>query len=55
VLAEGTQVQLVHADPQITLKHSQQAIPESVKLAAIALEADILARNRPVGDKDEIQ
>jgi integrase len=47
----STQAQLRHADPQITLKHYQQAIPETVKLAAIALEADILARNRPGGKK----
>ena len=33
-----TQAQLRHADPAITLKHYQKAIPASVKPAAIALE-----------------
>jgi hypothetical protein len=29
--AEHTQAQLSHADPRITLKHYQQAIPETVR------------------------
>ena len=33
-----------HADPQTTLKYYQQSIPESVKSAAVALEAEILKK-----------
>ena len=33
-----------HADPQTTLKYYQQSIPESVKTAAVALEAEIIKK-----------
>ena len=36
-----TQAQLRHADPQVTLKHYQQAIPESIKSTADQLERDL--------------
>ena len=39
---KDTQVQMRHADPLTTLKYYQQSIPESVKQAAVALEAEIL-------------
>jgi integrase len=39
---KSTQAQLRHADPTITLKHYQKAVPESVKAAAIAFEADLM-------------
>jgi hypothetical protein len=35
-----------HADPQTTLKYYQQSIPESVKSAAVALEAEILKKSK---------
>ena len=35
-----------HADPQITLRHYQQAIPAEMKAAAIALETDLLEEQR---------
>ena len=35
-----------HADPHVTLKHYQQAIPAVVKAAAIALESDLLEAER---------
>jgi hypothetical protein len=35
-----------HADPQVTLRHYQQAIPAEVKAAAIALEAELLEQQR---------
>jgi integrase len=38
---KSTQAQLRHADPAITLKHYQKAIPASVKAAAVALENDL--------------
>ncbi len=46
---KDTQAQMRHADPQTTLKYYQQSIPESVKSAAVALEAEILkkAKIRP--------
>jgi integrase len=39
---KSTQAHMRHADPQITLRHYQQAIPAAVKAAAIALEAELL-------------
>ena len=42
---KSTQAQLRHADPGITLKHYQKAVPASVKAAAIALENDLTGRN----------
>jgi integrase len=41
---KDTQVQMRHADPLTTLKYYQQSIPESVKRAAVALEAEILKK-----------
>jgi integrase len=41
---KDTQAQMRHADPQTTLKYYQQSIPESVKNAAMALEAEILKK-----------
>jgi integrase len=41
---KDTQAQMRHADPSTTLKYYQQSIPESVKKAAVALEADILKK-----------
>ncbi len=38
---KSTQAQLRHADPTVTLKHYQKAVPASVKLAALALESDL--------------
>ena len=35
-----------HTDPQMTLKHYQQAIPAEVKAAAIALETQLLEELR---------
>lgn len=43
---KSTQAHMRHADPQITLRHYQQAIPAEVKAAAIALEADLLEQQR---------
>jgi integrase len=40
---KDTQVQMRHSDPVTTLKYYQQSIPESVKRAAVALEAEIVA------------
>lgn len=41
---KDTQAQMRHADPLTTLKYYQQSIPESVKKAAVALEAEILKK-----------
>ncbi len=43
---KSTQAHMRHADPQVTLKHYQQAIPAEVKAAAIALEAELLEHQR---------
>ena len=40
-----------HADPHVTLKHYQQAIPAAVKAAAIALEADLLEAEKTAKEK----
>jgi integrase len=37
----ATQAHLRHADPSITLRHYQKAIPQSIKAAAVALESDL--------------
>jgi integrase len=42
---KSTQAQLRHADPTVTLKHYQKAVPASVKAAALALEADLFPEN----------
>lgn len=44
---KSTQKQLRHADARITLKHYQKAVPESVKAAAIAFEADLIPADSP--------
>ena len=43
---KSTQAHMRHADPQITVRHYQQAIPAAVKAAAIALETDLLEEQR---------
>ena len=43
---KSTQAHMRHADPQVTLRHYQQAIPAEVKAAAIALEADLIEQQR---------
>jgi integrase len=43
---KSTQAHMRHADPTITLKIYQQAIPAEVKAAALAFEADLLAQKR---------
>jgi integrase len=40
---KSTQAQLRHADPRITLQRYQKAVPESVKAAALAFEADLVS------------
>jgi len=52
---KDTQVQMRHADPLTTLKYYQQSIPESVKSAAVALEAEILKKaKRPAKAKTSV-
>ena len=48
---KSTQAHMRHADPQVTLRHYQQAIPAAVKAAAIALEAELLEQQRKHGDQ----
>jgi len=48
---KSTQAHMRHADPQVTLKHYQQAIPAEVKAAAIAFESDLLEEQRKVEEK----
>jgi hypothetical protein len=43
---KSTQAHMRHADPSITLKIYQQAIPAEVKAAALALETDLLEQRR---------
>jgi integrase len=43
---KSTQAHMRHADPHVTLKHYQQAIPAEVRAAAIALEADLVEQER---------
>ena len=38
-----TLAQLRHADPTVTLKHYQKSIPASVRLAALALENELMS------------
>ncbi|MBZ5611451.1 MAG: tyrosine-type recombinase/integrase [Acidobacteriia bacterium] len=45
------QAHMRHADPHVTLKHYQQAIPAEVKAAAIALEAELLDEQRKLEEK----
>jgi hypothetical protein len=42
---KSTQAQLRHADPTITLKLYQKSVPDSVKRAAISLEADLISED----------
>ena len=51
---KSTQAHMRHADPQITLRHYQQAIPAEVKAAAIALEADLLAQRKKREEKSKL-
>lgn len=50
-----TQAHLRHADPQVSLGHYQQAIPESLKAAAMAMEADLFEGELRGRRKDDIQ
>jgi len=43
---KSTQAHMRHTDPQVTLKHYQQAIPFEVKAAAIVLEGELLEQHR---------
>jgi integrase len=43
-------MQMRHADPWTTLQYYQQSIPESVKRAAVALEAEILKKAERPGE-----
>ena len=45
------QAHMRHADPQVTLKHYQQAIPAEVKAAAIALESELLDEQRKIEER----
>jgi integrase len=47
---KDTQMQMRHADPWTTLQYYQQSIPESVKRAAVALEAEILKQAERPGE-----
>jgi len=49
---KSTQAHMRHTDPQITLRHYQQAIPAEVKAAALAFEKDLLDQKRR---REEIQ
>jgi integrase len=48
---KDTQAQLRHSDPLTTLKYYQQSIPDSVKRAAVALEAEIVKKPVSVGKR----
>jgi integrase len=48
---KSTQAHMRHADPHVTLKHYQQAIPAEVKAAADALERDLLEAERRLTEK----
>ena len=48
---KSTQAHMRHSDPQVTLKHYQQAIPADVKAAAIALEFDLIQAEREAKEK----
>jgi integrase len=45
------QAHMRHADPHVTLKHYQQAIPAEVRAAAIALEAELLGEQRKIEER----
>jgi hypothetical protein len=44
-----------HADPHVTLKHYQQAIPAEVKAAAIALETELLDEQRKIEERQRAE
>jgi integrase len=48
---KSTQAHMRHADPQVTLKYYQQAVPAAVKAAALALEGDLLDAQRKSEEK----
>jgi len=48
---KSTQAHMRHADPHVTLRHYQQAIPSEVKAAAIALEADLIEQQRKLEER----
>jgi integrase len=52
---KSTQAQLRHADPSITLKHYQKAIPATVKAAAMAFEAKLGFHSDQVLNRHDIQ
>ena len=43
---KSTQAHMRHTDPYVTLKHYQREIPAEVKVAALALERDLLDQKR---------
>src|SRR5262249_35818220 len=43
---KSTQAHMRHTDPQITLRHYQQAIPAEVKASGVVLERDLLDQKR---------
>jgi len=43
---KSTQAHMRHADPHVTLKHYQQAVPSTMKAAAIALENELLEQQQ---------
>lgn len=45
------QAHMRHADPTVTLRHYQQAIPAEVKAAAIALETELLDEQRKAQER----
>jgi integrase len=48
---KSTQAHMRHADPHVTLKHYQQAVPAEVRAAAVALETDLLAAERQIREQ----
>ena len=50
---KSTQAHMRHTDPQITLRHYQQAIPAEVKAAALVFERDLLAQKRRREEMDK--
>ena len=49
------QAHMRHADPHVTLKHYQQAIPAEVKAAAIALETELLDEQRKIEERQRAE
>ena len=48
---KSTQAHMRHADPQVTLRHYQQATPAEVRAAADALERNLLEAERTLKEK----